>query len=238
MTTIQEVEKYYNEYISEQKKIGVNDRIFLLYEALLANGLNTHSKVVELGCGIGVVSSLIAKTVKKGSIESIDLSTESINFAKNYLKQSNLSFAAGDVTAYQPKTTNADFVTLFDVIEHIPMELHKKLFQNVAQTLSKNGLLLINIPSPSSIEWDAKNDPDALQIIDQPIALDFLIQNLQTAGLAIKEFKAYSIWKKEDYHFILAQHQQEYKNEEVQLSFVQKIKRKLWRMKINLFYKF
>ena len=71
MTSKSAVTKYYDEYIKEQYEIGVNDRIFLMYEKLQEQGLKPDSKVIELGCGIGVVTHLIRKTVTKGQIESI-----------------------------------------------------------------------------------------------------------------------------------------------------------------------
>ena len=114
-----EVKKYYDNYITEQYSIGVNDRIFMLYEKLKSLGLNSSSDVIELGCGIGVVTHLIRKTVTLGQIESVDISGESIEFAKEKIKNSNVSFYEGDVTEYIPKIKQADFVTLFDVIEHI-----------------------------------------------------------------------------------------------------------------------
>ena len=77
-----EVKKYYDNYITEQYSIGVNDRIFMLYEKLKSLGLNSSSDVIELGCGIGVVTHLIRKTVTLGQIESVDISGESIEFAK------------------------------------------------------------------------------------------------------------------------------------------------------------
>ena len=58
-----EVKKYYDNYITEQYSIGVNDRIFMLYEKLKSLGLTSTSDVIELGCGIGVVTHLIRKTV-------------------------------------------------------------------------------------------------------------------------------------------------------------------------------
>ena len=120
-----EVKKYYDNYINEQYSIGVNDRIFLMYEKLKSLGLSSTSSVIELGCGIGVVTHLIRKTVTVGKIESIDISGESIEFAKDKIKNDNVSFYQGDVTEYTPKIKQADFVTLFDVIEHIPIELHE-----------------------------------------------------------------------------------------------------------------
>lgn len=233
-----EVKKYYDDYIQEQYKIGVNDRIFLMYEKLKELGLSSTSDVIELGCGIGVVTHLIRKTVTKGKIESVDISGESIEFAKSKIKNPNISFFEADITEYQPKIKQADFVTLFDVIEHIPIELHEKLFLNVASMLKSNSWLLINIPSPASIEWDVKNAPEVLQIIDQAIPLEFVAKNCNIASLEIVKFENYSIWSENDYNFFLIRKKKEYTGKPFQLSTVQKAKRKAWRAKFENLYKY
>jgi 2-polyprenyl-3-methyl-5-hydroxy-6-metoxy-1,4-benzoquinol methylase len=238
VTSKSAVTKYYDKFIKEQYEIGVNDRIFLMYEKLQEHGLKPDSKVIELGCGIGVVTHLIRKIVTKGLIESIDLSPESIEFAKEKITNKNIEFYSGDVTEYQPKLRQADFVTLFDVIEHIPMDLHEKLFLNVANMLSEDGLLLINIPSPASINWDSVNAPEVLQIIDQPIPLSLITKNCDNAGLEVIKFESHSIWMEDDYHFMVIRKKKEYTNREVQLSTAQKAKRKIWRTKFEQLFKY
>ena len=233
-----EVKKYYDNYISEQYSIGVNDRIFMMYEKLKDLGLSHSSDVIELGCGIGVVTHLIRKTVTKGQIESIDISKESIEFAKQKIKNKNVRFYEGDVTVYSPKIKQADFITLFDVIEHIPVDLHEKLFLNVAKMLKSESLLLINIPSPASVKWDRMNAPEALQIIDQPISLNRVFNNCENAGLEIIKFENYSIWAENDYNFFFFRKKKVFKNNPVQLSALQKAKRKAWRTKFNRLYRY
>ncbi len=233
-----EVKKYYDNYIKEQYSIGVNDRIFLMYEKLKSLGLSSTSSVIELGCGIGAVTHLIRKTVTLGKVESIDLSGESIEFAKDKIRNDNVSFYQGDVIEYKPKIKQADFVTLFDVIEHIPIEMHEKLFINVAKMLKNDSWLLLNIPSPESIKWDTKNAPEALQIIDQPIPLERIVKNCANADLEIIKFENYSIWVENDYNFFLIRKKKVFENKPLNLSRIQKAKRKAWRTKFKKLYRY
>ena len=233
-----EVKKYYDNYITEQYKIGVNDRIFMLYERLVSLGLSSESDVIELGCGIGAITHLIRKKVTVGQIESVDISGESIEFAKGKIKNSNVKFYEADITEYSPVIKNADFVTLFDVIEHIPIDLHEKLFLNVAKMLKENSWLLVNIPSPESIEWDSVHSPEVLQIIDQPIPLSLVVKNCTNAGLEIVKFENYSIWVENDYNFFLIRKKSDFKNRTLSLTPIQKVKRKAWRTKIKKLYKY
>lgn len=233
-----DVKKYYDEYITEQYKIGVNDRIFMLYERLKSLGISRESDVIELGCGIGAVTHLIRKTVTVGQIESVDLSGESIDFAREKIKSSNVKFYEADITEYSPKIKVADFVTLFDVIEHIPIELHKKLFLNIAKMLNDEGYLLVNVPSPASIEWDKENAPEVLQIIDQPISLELMVKNCLDSGLEIIKFENYSIWVENDYNFFLIRKKKDFKNSSNPLKAIDKAKRKVWRAKFRNLYKY
>ena len=91
-----------------------------------------------------------------------------------------------------------------DVIEHIPVEQHKKLFANISSVLKKDGFILIHIPQPYYQEWCFKNKPEALQVIDQAIYTDQLAQNVYPNKLFISHLETYSIWKQHgDYQVIV-----------------------------------
>ena len=81
-----EISEFYDEYVKRQIKTGANERLISLYKRLLNGGLNTDSKVLELGCGVGIFTKLLAKKVKNGIIEAVDLSAKSIAVAENELK--------------------------------------------------------------------------------------------------------------------------------------------------------
>jgi ubiquinone/menaquinone biosynthesis C-methylase UbiE len=68
--TVSEVTEFYDEYVVEQANTGINDRIYGVYERLIGLGLNAHSTVLELGCGIGMMTSLLKRTVNQGKIHA------------------------------------------------------------------------------------------------------------------------------------------------------------------------
>jgi 2-polyprenyl-3-methyl-5-hydroxy-6-metoxy-1,4-benzoquinol methylase len=72
-----------------------------------------------------------------------------VEFAKQRIKGSNISIEAGDVVRYQPGAKEFDFICLFDIIEHIPIERHPELFQNISGILGEHTKVLINIPNPA-----------------------------------------------------------------------------------------
>jgi trans-aconitate 2-methyltransferase len=208
--------EFYNDYVGQQQDTGINERIFELFRRLKKHGLKSDSKVLELGCGIGTLTYLLSKKVTSGEIESVDISTESVAFAKKKLERSNLHFHAHDVVNYSPKLKQPDFITLFDVIEHIPIEKHTQLFANLNEISGENTLILINIPSPEAIQFDIDNNPDVLQVVDQPLPTDFIVKNIVSNGLQLVSFENHSIWAEYDYQFFVIRKARKY--EEVKLS--------------------
>ena len=232
--------EYYDNFIAEQLASGINDRIYHLYKRLLGLGLKSNSTILELGSGIGTMTFLLSKYVKEGKVEAVDLSPGSIEFSRQRIKSPNISFAAADIISYQPVTKNIDFITLFDIIEHIPIEKHNDLFHNIAANSNEHTKILINIPNPACIEYDLKNNPEALQIIDQPVQLSLLLKNLEANALTLIYFETYSIWLENDYQFFVIEKKKAFK--EVKLSakrnFFQKAVKKLERTYVKLRHRY
>src|ERR1051326_7517339 len=221
------VAEFYDKYVDQQQNTGINERIYGFYNRMLRLGLDTHSNVLELGCGIGVMSYLLSTTVKKGNIECVDISPASVAFAEKRLKRANMKFTAADVVNYSPSGKNFDFITLFDVIEHIPLEQHGRLFKNLSGSVSENTKILINIPNPRMIEYDRVHRPETLQVIDQPVPLHSLAQHLENSGLELSFFETYSIWQENDFQFFIIQKKKPFR--EVRLS----EKRNVWEKAIK-----
>lgn len=232
--------EFYNEYVHQQQDVGINERIYEMYSRLKKHGLKSNSTILELGCGIGTLTFLLSKTVSTGKIESVDISTQSIEFAKQRLKKSNITLKAHDVVNYEPQLKHPDFITLFDVIEHIPMQSHSELFENLNIIAGENTVILINIPSPAAIQYDIDNNPAALQIVDQPLPLDFIVNNIVNNGLQLVSFENHSIWALNDYQFFVIEKKKKYK--EVKLSnkrsFMEKAINKINRTIIGLMHRY
>lgn len=236
----QKIVDYYDPLLTTYLESGINDRIYHLYNRLLGLGLKPDSNVLELGSGIGTLTFLLSRYIKNGKIEAVDLSPKFIEFSREKIKSPNIRFVAGDVVTYQPSARNFDFITLFDIIEHIPIEKHNDLFHNLAGILNENTKVLINIPNPAYIEYDRINNPEALQIIDQPVPLALILENLEKNGMTLTFFETYSIWVENDYQFFVIEKKRSF--EEVKLSskrnIFQKIRKKLERTYIKLRYNY
>jgi len=236
----EQIVDFYDDFVEEQSKSGINDRLYFLYKRTLQFGLKKNSRVLELGCGIGAMTYLLSRTVTTGSIDAVDLSPASIQFATARIRKPNVNFQVADVVCYKPSRREFDLITLFDLIEHIPIENHNELFKNISSVCSDQTLVLINIPSPGSIEYDRIHQPQLLQVIDQPIELGFLNHILVNNGLELIFFERCSIWNEGDYHFFVARKSSPFK--EISLAekrnFLQKALKKIERTWIKRVYSY
>jgi ubiquinone/menaquinone biosynthesis C-methylase UbiE len=233
--TVSEVTEFYDEYVVEQANTGINDRIYGVYERLIGLGLNPHSTVLELGCGIGMMTSLIKRTVNQGKIHAIDISAASIEYGKAKFGAANITFSTQDITKFETPLTTPDFITLIDVLEHIPLELHAALFNRISRVMGLNSHFVINLPNPDYIAHDIALEADSLQVIDQPVPFASLIQQLDDAGLELMTYKKYGLWHHDEYQWFVLRIKRPFNEIRIDdsLSFKDKIKRKIKRIRIK-----
>jgi 2-polyprenyl-3-methyl-5-hydroxy-6-metoxy-1,4-benzoquinol methylase len=197
-----EIKEFYNEFITKQSETGLNKRHFSILNWAIKFGLKPTMNILEIGCGIGTCTQLFANFLKGGSISATDISEKSIDLAERNLKQfSNVNLFAADSTSHN-FIEKYDVIVLPDVLEHIPMELHSKLFEKLFNCLKENGFIFIHIPNPYLLSWCHENRKDLLQVIDQPLYLDKLSKDIYSNGLAIHHMETYSIWQMEEYQVL------------------------------------
>lgn len=198
------VEEYYDDFSVPQSQAGVHRRHIAIFQWLMKFGLKSNDAVLEVGCGVGTVTSLIARFVKRGSILAVDVSGVSIDKARVALAGAEqVTFLKGDIVTLDINR-KFDVIVMPDVIEHIPLDVHAGLFRKCAQLLKPSGFVLIHIPEPHHLEWMHTSHRGGLQIIDQPVHAAELEKNLQGSGLQINYLRNYSIWiKGDDYRVIV-----------------------------------
>ena len=235
MQNNQNVSAFYDEYVSLQRKTGINDRIYGLYKRLLELGVKDTSTVLELGCGIGTLTHLLSFKIKQGKIEAIDISGASIDYAKQEIKNANIRFKTQDVTDFTAELKAFDFITLFDVLEHIPLEKHATFFQRISNVMTASSYFVINLPNPDFIEHDISQEADSLQIIDQPVPLPDLIKQLDEAGLELLFFEKYGIWNIDEYQWFVLRKKRNFIQVPIEttLTFKQRLIRRFVRLRIN-----
>lgn len=198
MNTNSKVSEYYDQYTTNQKKIGISVRHRLIFKKLKKIGLKRDSNVLEIGCGIGTVSSLIIKHCKKGKFVGVDISPKSIEIASfNFSNNKNATFVCDDMTSFKSNLI-FDFIVFPDVLEHIPVHEHENIFKVISELSHSNTKVLINIPEPETLNWVRKYSPEKLQIIDQSLSMQDLLNSCYKYGFKLESMIPYSIHMNEN----------------------------------------
>jgi len=201
-TDIERVSRFYDEFFKDQVNVRVNERIIFCLDQLKRSGLRPSSTVLELGCGGGTLTYLLSRKIKTGRIEAVDISPYAIAFARKNILQKNVQFHVQDIANFHCGQA-FDYITLFDVLEHIPIPDHARLFRTIESMMAAHSVLLINIPNPRYLEYDRSHHPESLQIIDQPLFPDHIASMLAQTDLYLQSLTTNSIWVEDDYQFLI-----------------------------------
>jgi trans-aconitate 2-methyltransferase len=187
-----DVASYYDEFKLKQIKTGINIRHRTIFRELKKAGLKPNHAVLEIGCGIGTVTKLMAGYLKNGSILGVDISPQNIRFAEEFVGSVNSKFLVSDMSDFVSEKP-FDFIVLPDVLEHIPIEQHFALFQTLARYCKETTVVFINMPSPHFQNYISRTNPALQQIIDQEVHTDQLLNNAYPHGFYLWSLTTYSL---------------------------------------------
>ncbi len=202
---------FYDAFSEHQNIMWHNERHYFLLEQMKQNGLKSDSVVLEVGCGIGTMSNLIAPKIKKGKLVSTDISSKSVEIAKyNNQQYNNAFFFTADSTQQELPKDRYDYVVLFDVFEHIPFEERESILKNIANTMNDETIFLVNVPAPNAHIHSIENNPNLMQVIENPVFLHDFALLLNNNGMAIQSFFTYDMWQNEEYQFYVIKKKKPY----------------------------
>lgn len=103
-----------------------------------------NTKIVELGCGTGIFTSLIAKIDAK--LVAVDISSDLLNEAKKNVNAHNITFVEGDCMNLEkiPLAAGADAIVANSVLHHLNYPLALK---SIYLALKPGGLLILSEPN-------------------------------------------------------------------------------------------
>src|SRR3989344_3584814 len=110
--------------------------------------LKKSDVALDIGCGDGRLTALIAGRVKK--VIGLDHQQFPVEMAKLILGHQgiqNASFEVGDARKLRFTDGSFDVVTCFDVIEHLPKEDAGKMIKEITRVLKKGGWLCLTTPN-------------------------------------------------------------------------------------------
>jgi len=143
-----DLKKIYNEiFLNDETKIFTPLKIEKFHPDIHHAFKSTHwknKKVLDVGCGTGLFSYMIAK--KGAKVLGIDFSEEAIQIAKQKFHHKNLGFIIGDINKI--KLEKYDIVVSLGTLEHQDEPL--KILQLFKKHLLPKGKIIITSPNWSN----------------------------------------------------------------------------------------
>ena len=113
-----------------------------LHRYALARPLCAQKKVLDIACGEGYGSALLAATASR--VIGMDLDAAAVAHATAKYVRPNLEFKAGSCTDIQLADETLDVVVSFETIEH--HDRHDEMLREIKRVLKPAGLCLISTP--------------------------------------------------------------------------------------------
>lgn len=115
-----------------------------LYNAkVLLPHLKKGAVLLDIGCWTGQLFRALSNS--KVEYYGIDVSSQAIQKAKSVNPQGK--WYTGSALKLPFKNKTFDVVTLFDVIEHIPIGSEEKCIKEIKKIIKKNGVLILSTPA-------------------------------------------------------------------------------------------
>jgi trans-aconitate 2-methyltransferase len=167
------------------------------------------SRVLELGCGIGIVTERIAKRLAGGFVWACDLSPKNVEYARETVQSRSTDFFVCDVLEdfqrIQDRVSQpVDLILMVDVIEHLPLERHSDLFASLARISGPRTIAVLTYPSPQYQRFLREHEPENLQIIDEVVELDSLLSAAKQGEFSLRQYALVDVWRHNQYaHCVL-----------------------------------
>lgn len=100
--------------------------------------------VLDVGCGVGYGSQLLAKAGAAG-VFAFDVSAEAVEHARMHYFHPAVTFAVQDASAFE-QAGGYDLATCFELIEHIAQQ--EQVLDGIKSALKPGGILAISTPRP------------------------------------------------------------------------------------------
>ncbi len=198
--------QFYDEFLQTRMvKYRLDDNPRLLRAMEFAEAaVAPDSHVLDIGCGIGIVTERLARKAARGSVLGCDLGAKNVWYASRTVRLPNVRFVELDAIADWEKlralvARPVDVVTLIDVIEHLPKESWPLVFQRIAAVSGEDARVLLTFPSPVYQRYLADHDPGELQPVDESVELEEIERVAGAAGWSVSAWRYVDVWMTNQY---------------------------------------
>ena len=171
----------------------------ILKELLKNCGYVKGKRILEAGCGRGMISSAMAEL--GANVYLLDISLDALQIAKNHFASKNVpaSFSHGDILCPPFKTTSFDIIWNAGVMEHFEDNIQLRILRDFANMIKPGGFFITFNPYDGALFYKI-GKRFAEQKGRWPYGPEFPVRSLKekckTAGLTV--LKEYAICFKEN----------------------------------------
>lgn len=147
MSSEVELKKTFDKWFEKENPWGkrntCNDKI---YKLKVSKYLDYHhyKKVLDLGCGEGDFTQLIAEKVE--SVKAVDISTTAINRAKSKFAKENIEYICSGVLEFvQQEKNRYDLIFCLEMLYYLKPNEQEKLLYYLSKILENNGVLYLGL---------------------------------------------------------------------------------------------
>ncbi|RYZ89590.1 MAG: 3-demethylubiquinone-9 3-O-methyltransferase [Proteobacteria bacterium] len=190
-------ERWYNDDGHIIGLLKAESRLKTIYvkEIFSREKVATRCKILDIGCGAGLISNELAKDGFE--IHGIDQSASSVEVAKRHAaRNSNVTYVAGDAFALPYEDKSFDVVMLLDFLEHVTDP--GAAIKEATRVLNPGGIILFytfnrtwiaGLLAVKAVEFIAKDCPKNFHLLSMFIKPVELKQMLRNAGSDFVEFR-------------------------------------------------
>lgn len=113
--------------------------------------------VLDVACGVGYGSYIIATKSACSKITAIDSSAEAIAYGRKYYDHSKITFYCDDCMLYPFEEASFDCIVSFETIEHIRQD--RQLLSMFYSILKESGVLVCSTPNQNMVPFSPKTHP-------------------------------------------------------------------------------
>jgi ubiquinone biosynthesis O-methyltransferase len=144
-------EWYLDDAIRHVKKLAEHSNKRILKTINLVDG----AAILDIGCGTGITSYLVAKKLPGAKVLGLDLNPDAIKIAKSAFNLPNLSFQSTAAEKLALGNNKFDCILFLEIIEHV--ENPGLVLDTCHKLLKTDGTLIVSTPNALGYELLLRN---------------------------------------------------------------------------------